>query len=61
MCLFCGRVACCDASPNKHASRHFNETGHPVIRSLEPGEDWVYCYRHDLFADDLAIAMREES
>jgi uncharacterized UBP type Zn finger protein len=61
MCLICGRVGCCDASPNKHAAIHFQETGHPVIKSLEPDEGWVFCYQHDLFADELALSVPEES
>ncbi|CAM2894682.1 Na+/H+ antiporter [Skermania piniformis] len=44
LCLDCGHVACCDSSPHAHASRHFAETGHPVMRSLEPGEEWRWCY-----------------
>ena len=44
MCLICGHVGCCDQSPNRHATRHFHATGHPVIRSFEPGEDWRWCY-----------------
>jgi uncharacterized UBP type Zn finger protein len=60
MCLYCGHVGCCDSSPNRHASRHFSDTGHPVISSLEPNEDWVYCYRHDIFADEVATATPEE-
>ncbi|MEE6263543.1 cation:proton antiporter domain-containing protein [Plantactinospora sonchi] len=44
MCLTCGEVACCDDSVNKHATAHFEETGHPLIRSIEPHEDWRYCY-----------------
>ena len=43
-CLICGRVACCDSSPRRHADAHFRETGHPVIESAEPGEDWRWCY-----------------
>ena len=43
-CRICGHVGCCDSSKNKHATRHFNETGHPIIQSLEPGEDWNWCY-----------------
>lgn len=45
-CLTCGHVACCDTSPRRHASRHFEVTGHPVIRSAEPGESWRWCYIH---------------
>jgi uncharacterized UBP type Zn finger protein len=44
MCRHCGHVGCCDSSKNKHATRHFRETGHPIMQSAEPGEDWVYCY-----------------
>ncbi len=43
-CLTCGTVGCCDSSPAAHATRHFTETGHPVIRSIEPGESWRWCY-----------------
>jgi CPA1 family monovalent cation:H+ antiporter len=43
-CLICGRVACCDSSPKRHADAHFRDTGHPVIESAEPGEDWRWCY-----------------
>jgi len=44
LCLSCGHVGCCDSSKNKHATRHFHETHHPVIRSFEPGEHWLWCY-----------------
>ncbi|MDH3259584.1 MAG: UBP-type zinc finger domain-containing protein [Acidimicrobiia bacterium] len=44
MCLVCGEVACCDSSPGLHARRHYEETGHPLIRSIEEGEQWVWCY-----------------
>jgi uncharacterized UBP type Zn finger protein len=43
-CLHCGHVGCCDDSKNKHATRHFHTTGHPVIQSAQPGEDWRWCY-----------------
>lgn len=42
MCLNCGKVGCCDSSPNKHASKHWEATGHNVMRSIEPGDEWVY-------------------
>ncbi|WP_104174503.1 Na+/H+ antiporter [Arthrobacter sp. Y81] len=48
MCLDCGNVGCCDSSPGNHASRHFGSTGHPVMRSIEPGENWRWCYEDDL-------------
>ncbi|WP_020575232.1 UBP-type zinc finger domain-containing protein [Actinopolymorpha alba] len=44
MCLSCGYVGCCDSSPRRHATTHFMETGHPVMRSFEPGETWRWCY-----------------
>lgn len=44
MCMTCGHVGCCDASKNKHATKHFHATSHPIIKSLEPGEDWLWCY-----------------
>ena len=44
LCLICGHVGCCDSSPNKHATKHFHATSHPVVRSFEPGEDWGWCY-----------------
>ncbi len=53
LCLACGHVGCCDSSPNRHATRHAHATGHPVIRSFEPGEDWGYCYPDDAFAETL--------
>jgi len=46
LCVHCGHVGCCDSSKNKHATRHHASTGHAVIRSLEPGEDWAWCYEH---------------
>ncbi len=55
MCQVCGKVGCCDSSPNRHASRHFAESGHPIMRSAEPGEDWSYC-----FADELTFRLRVE-
>jgi Zn-finger in ubiquitin-hydrolases and other protein len=44
MCEICGHIGCCDNSPNKHATAHFHETSHPIIRSAEPAEDWSWCY-----------------
>lgn len=44
MCLTCGHVGCCDSSPHRHATAHHGDTGHPVMRSFEPGEDWRWCY-----------------
>jgi CPA1 family monovalent cation:H+ antiporter len=47
LCLQCGHLGCCDSSPRRHASGHFHETGHPVVRSAEPGEDWRWCFVHE--------------
>jgi len=49
LCLICGHVGCCDNSPGKHATKHFHKTKHPMIRSFEPGEDWMWCYVDELF------------
>ncbi len=44
LCRTCGHVGCCDSSPNRHATRHFRSTHHPVVRSFQPGESWSWCY-----------------
>jgi hypothetical protein len=54
ICLQCGHVGCCDDSPNRHASAHAHATDHPLIRSLEPGESWTWC-----FVDEVAMAIPE--
>jgi uncharacterized UBP type Zn finger protein len=54
LCRTCGHVGCCDSSKNKHATRHYRETGHPVIRSFQPGEDWSWCYVDELMAEPSA-------
>ena len=48
-CASCGHIGCCDNSPEQHATKHYEATGHPVITSFEPGEDWFYDYRTDEF------------
>jgi uncharacterized UBP type Zn finger protein len=53
MCMTCGKIGCCDSSPNRHASRHAGEVGHPIVRSAEPGEDWSWC-----FVDDVAFVVQ---
>ena len=50
MCLSCGQVGCCDSSPNRHASTHARTSGHPIIRTMEQGEDWIWC-----FVDEVAL------
>ncbi len=52
MCLVCGHVGCCDSSPHKHATKHFHRTKHPVMRSIEPGEGWGWC-----FVDEVELAL----
>ena len=47
-CLICGMTGCCDNSKNRHARAHFVEDGHPLVRSIEPGETWRYCFTHKL-------------
>jgi uncharacterized UBP type Zn finger protein len=44
LCMTCGHVGCCDDSKNKHATKHFRATQHPIVRSFEPGESWYWCY-----------------
>lgn len=51
LCLSCGHVGCCNDSKNKHATKHFIAAHHPVIRSFEPGETWMFCYVDDLFIE----------
>lgn len=53
LCESCGHVGCCDSSPNRHASKHYISTHHPIIRSFETGEEWGYCYVDDLFFQTL--------
>jgi len=54
MCLICGNVGCCDSSKNKHATKHFHKTTHPLMRSIERGESWVWCYVDEIEAGELA-------
>jgi hypothetical protein len=52
MCTTCGKIGCCDSSPNRHARQHAGEASHPIIRSAQPGEDWGWC-----FVDDVAVPV----
>jgi uncharacterized UBP type Zn finger protein len=54
MCLECGHVGCCDSSKNKHARKHFLRTGDPLVRSIEPGEHWIWCYADEMEVGELA-------
>lgn len=47
MCMTCGYVGCCDSSKNKHARKYYMRNNHPIIRSVDPGEDWRFCYIHN--------------
>lgn len=51
LCLTCGHVGCCDSSKNRHATKHFHATSHPVVQSFEPGEAWSWCYVDQLFME----------
>lgn len=53
MCLECGHAGCCDSSKNQHATKHFRHTNHPLVRSIEPGEDWVWCYIDEVAPGEL--------
>ena len=54
-CVSCGHVGCCDSSPSQHATAHFQATGHPVVRSYEPGEDWYWDYVGEGEAAPVAV------
>ncbi|SPF50274.1 conserved hypothetical protein [Candidatus Sulfopaludibacter sp. SbA4] len=53
LCLICGHVGCCDSSKNKHATKHFHATKHPLVRSIEPGESWIWCYVDEVMPGEL--------
>jgi len=54
LCLSCGHVGCCDSSKNKHASKHAKRSGHPIVQSFQPGEDWQWCYEDEVYIDQEA-------
>jgi hypothetical protein len=54
-CMACGHVACCDSSPMRHASAHSREHGHAIARSIEPGEEWAWCYADDLLLEPAGV------
>ncbi|HEX3274559.1 MAG TPA: UBP-type zinc finger domain-containing protein [Gemmatimonadales bacterium] len=54
LCQACGHVGCCDNSPGRHATKHFQASSHAVMRSFEPGEDWSWCYVDQLFIEPAA-------
>jgi uncharacterized UBP type Zn finger protein len=51
LCMTCGHVGCCDSSPNRHASKHARDTEHPIVRSFERGEDWMWCYVDEVYIE----------
>jgi len=51
-CQTCGMTLCCDSSPNRHATKHFHASRHPIVTSVEPGEDWTWCYVDDRFLSE---------
>lgn len=53
ICQSCGHVGCCDSSKNKHATKHFTQTNHPIIKSFEPGEEWRWCYIDEIMLDQI--------
>jgi hypothetical protein len=53
LCKSCGHVGCCDSSKNKHATKHFHQTNHAIIKSFESNEEWGYCYVDDAFFESL--------
>ena len=55
LCMSCGHVGCCDDSKNKHATKHFHATKHPIIRSFEPGEEWGFCFVDNLMFETLPV------
>lgn len=60
-CLTCGHVGCCDSSPNRHASRHASDSGHPIIRSAQPDETWCWCYLDEVaFEIDVPVDEAQE-
>ena len=54
LCEICGHVGCCDSSKNKHATKHFKKTKHSIMRSLEPGEDWGWCYVDEIMIEPFS-------
>ncbi len=64
LCEICGHIGCCDSSKNKHATKHFGKTKHPIMRSIEPGEDWGWCYIDEVMIEPfsrVSALSRKES
>jgi len=58
LCMTCGQVGCCDSSKNRHATAHFRQTGHPVLKSFEPRETWGWCYVDEVMLDARGWSVR---
>ena len=56
ICLGCGHVGCCDSSPNHHASSHARESGHVLIRSIQPGESWAWCFADQVMLPTVPVS-----
>jgi uncharacterized UBP type Zn finger protein len=56
LCMICGHVGCCDDSPNRHATKHYHATKHPLMRSFEPGETWGWCFVDQIVFDPMPKA-----
>ena len=52
-CTTCGHIGCCDSSPSRNATKHAAETGHPIVQSYEPGEEWAWCYVDEAMLDEI--------
>ena len=61
LCMLCGHVVCCDSSKNKHATKHYHAVGHPIVRSIEPGEDWGWCYVDEVMIPSVRRYLRSNA
>ena len=58
ICLTCGHVGCCDESKNRHATRHFHSTDHPIIQSFQPEEEWLWCFADEVYFEEPPVPVR---
>ena len=61
LCEICGHVGCCDSSKNRHATKHFKNTKHAIMRSFEPGENWGWCYIDDVMIEPFPRRLAGKS
>lgn len=61
LCLTCGHVGCCNSSPGRHAQKHFEASGHPIVRSYSSGQDWSWCYPDGLYVDSESVDQAVEA